>query len=75
MSNLKEQVNKTAYLLNDIKSALEDQGIDTSNLTPMEYADAVRGIVNNITVENVGLLPIIIFKYSAERPSTPSGGS
>lgn len=75
MSNLKEQVNKTAYLLNDIKSALEDQGIDTSNLTPMEYADAVRGIVNNITIENVGLLPIIIFKYSAERPSTPSGGS
>ena len=75
MSNLKEQVNKTAEILNDIKSALEDQGVDTTGMTPKDYANAVRGVVNDITIENVGLMPMLIFRYSAERPLTPTGGS
>lgn len=75
MSNLKEQVNKTAALLNDIKSALEDQGVDTTNMVPRDYANAVRNIVNNITVENISLIPILIFQYSATRPTKPDGGS
>lgn len=75
MSNLKEQVNKTAALLNDIKSALEDQGVDTTNMVPRDYANAVRNIVNNITVENISLIPILIFQYSATRPTKPDGGN
>lgn len=75
MSNLKEQVNKTAMLLNDIKSALEDQGVDTSNMTPKDYANAIRGVVNNITIDNISLIPVLIFKYSENRPDRPDGGS
>lgn len=75
MSNLKEQVNKTAEILNDIKSALADQGVDTTGMTPKDYANAVRGVVNDITVESVGLIPVLVFKYNETRPNTPDGGS
>jgi DNA gyrase/topoisomerase IV subunit B len=75
MSSLKEQVNKTAMLLNDIKVALEDRGVDTSNMTPKDYANAIRGVVNNITIDNISLIPVLIFKYSENRPDRPDGGS
>ena len=75
MSSLNEQLEKTATLLKNVKLALEEQGINTTNLSPNNYPDAIRSIVNDITVENVGLIPVLVFKYNENRPNTPDGGS
>jgi hypothetical protein len=74
MANLDTQIERTGKILNDIKSALKEQGVGTNNLTPEKYADAVRSITNNITIENVSMLPVLIFKRSELRPDTPTGG-
>ena len=80
MATLNETIEQVQNVFNDIEGALQEQGVDTENLKPVDYANAVRGIVNNVSVENVNFIPTLIFKYVAdngdktERPSTPIGG-
>ena len=75
MATLNETINQVQNVFNDIESALQEQGVDTSNMKPVDYANAVRGIVNNITVENVSFLPVMIFCYSPTVPAKPVGGN
>ena len=75
MATLNETINQVQNVFNDIESALQEQGVDTSNMKPVDYANAVRGIVNNITIENVSFLPVMIFCYSSTVPVKPVGGN
>ena len=74
MTNLDKTIEQVQHVFSDIEVALADQGIDTSNLKPAEYASAIRQIVNTINVENVSFLPVIIFRYAEVAPKKPTGG-
>lgn len=75
MYNLNEQIEATGVLLDNIKTAIKEKGVDVSNLTPQGYPDAIKSIIGDTTVNNIGFLPILIFKYSETRPNIPDGGS
>ena len=75
MATLNETIEQVQNVFNDIEGALREQGVDTENLKPVDYADAVRGIVNE-SVKEIGIFPAIIFTYSkkSEIPTMPVGG-
>ena len=75
MSNLNETINQVQGIFSDIKSALNEQGVDTKNMKPTEYANAVRNVVNE-SIKEIGIFPAMIFTYSkvSEIPKTPLGG-
>ena len=75
MATLNETIEQVQNVFNDIEGALQEQGVNTENLKPVDYANAVRGIVNNISVENVSFLPVMIFCYSSSIPTKPTGGN
>ena len=75
MATLNETIEQVQNVFNDIEGALQEQGVNTENLKPVDYANAVRGIVNNISVENVSFLPVMIFCYSSSIPTKPIGGN
>lgn len=75
MATLNETIEQVQNVFNDIEGALQEQGVDTENLKPVDYANAVRGIVNE-SVKEIGIFPAIIFTYSkrSEMPTIPVGG-
>lgn len=73
MANLDKTIQQVQGIFNDIDGALQDKGIDTSNLKPTNYANAIRGITGE-TVE-IGLIPVLIYTYSTNTPDVPEGGS
>jgi hypothetical protein len=75
MATLNETINQVQNVFNDIESALQEQGVDTQDMKPTEYANAVRNIVNE-SIKEIGIFPAIIFTYSkvSEIPKTPLGG-
>jgi tRNA isopentenyl-2-thiomethyl-A-37 hydroxylase MiaE len=78
---INETINQVQGVFNDIEGALQERGVDTSNLKPTEYASAIKNAVQNVTVEDINFIPTLIFKYvtdqgvDTKRPDTPVGGN